>query len=114
MNNELICSVIMIVSVLISSISQIGLKIAAEKKYNNRIQEYMNPWVIGSYILFFGSTLLTVFALRGISVSRSMILESAGYIFVSFFSFIFLKEKFPIKKLLGIALILIGIVIYTL
>ena len=114
MSNELKYSLIMLGSVFIASLSQIGLKIASEKKHSSLIKEYLNPWVIGSYGLFFTSTLLTVFAMRVISVSRAMILESAGYLFVTFFSLVFLKERCSLKKLAGIALILLGIAVYSL
>lgn len=113
MSNEM-HSLIMLTSVLIASLSQIGLKIASNKKHDSLIKEYLNPWVIGSYGLFLLSTLLTVVAMRVISVSRAMVLESAGYLFVTFFSFVFLREKCSLKKLLGIALILLGIAVYSL
>lgn len=40
-------------SVLISSFSQVLLKIAANKKYDSRIKEYLNPIVITAYGIFF-------------------------------------------------------------
>ena len=112
MSEELKYSLIMLGSVLIASISQIGLKISSDKKHDSILREYLNPWVIGSYALFFASTLLTVFAMQVLSVSYTMILESAGYIFVALFSFFFLKERCSVKKTIGIVLILLGIVVY--
>ena len=44
----------------------------------------------------------------------SPILESTGYIFVSVMGYIFLKERFSRRKLMGFALILAGIVIFNL
>ena len=114
MNNDLKFSLIMLGSVLIASLSQIGLKISSGKKHESLIKEYLNPWVIGSYCLFFGSTLLTVIAMKVISVSHATILESAGYLFVTVFSFIFLRERCSLRKLLGIVLILVGIAVYSL
>ena len=113
MNEEVLYSLIMLSSVLISSISQIGLKFSSNQKHDNFLSEYINPWVIVSYVLFFSATLITIYAMRVISVSRAMILESAGYIFVSVFGYFFLKEKFSIKKIVGIIMILSGVLVYS-
>lgn len=105
---------VMLLSVFISSVSQIILKKAANKTYESPLREYLNPMVIGAYGLFFCSVILTMLALRKLPLSMSPILESTGYIFVSFMGYIFLKERFSRRKLMGIALILAGIVIFNL
>ena len=43
---------IYIFSVFISSVSQILLKTSANKKYESRIREYLNPRVIIAYGIF--------------------------------------------------------------
>lgn len=115
MNNmQLIFSLIFIVSVLISSISQIMLKTSANKVYESKIKEYLNPTVIIAYGLFFLSTVITVFAYKYVPLSSGPILESFGYIFVAVLGYIFLKEKFSKKKIIGMGLILLGIFIFSL
>ena len=42
------------------------------------------------------------------------ILESTGYIFVAVMGYIFLKERLNRRKMAGIALILVGIIIFSL
>ena len=113
MSETLKYTLIMLGSVLISSVSQIGLKISSNKKHENLLKEYINPWVIISYMLFFSATLITIFAMRVISISRAMILESAGYIFVTVLSYLFLKEKLSAKKTTGLVLILVGVFVYS-
>lgn len=113
MNSLGISVCILLVSVFISSVSQIMLKKAANKTYTNRIREYTNPLVVTAYALFFCSVLLTMAALRKVPLSMSPILESTGYIFVSILGYIFLKERFGKKKLLGLALILVGIAVFS-
>lgn len=105
---------LLLLSVFISSVSQIILKKAADKTYENTLKEYMNPMVIGAYGLFFCSVILTMLALKHVPLSMSPILESTGYIFVSVMGYIFLKERFSRRKLMGFALILAGIVIFNL
>lgn len=104
----------LLLSVFISSVSQIILKKAADKTYESTLKEYMNPMVIGAYGLFFCSVILTMLALKHVPLSMSPILESTGYIFVSVMGYIFLKERFSRRKLMGFALILAGIVIFNL
>ncbi len=105
---------LLLISVFISSVSQILLKKAADKTYTDHIREYMNPLVIFAYGMFFCSVILTMLALREIPLSLQPILESTGYIFVAVMGWFFLKEKIGKRKLLGIALILLGIVIFSL
>ena len=114
MNRLEISVCILLISVFISSVSQIILKKAAGKTYNSPVREYLNPMVIGAYSLFFCSVILTMIALKYVPLSMSPILESTGYIFVSVMGYFFLKEKFSRRKLAGFALILAGIVIFNL
>ena len=104
----------LLLSVFISSVSQILLKKAANRTYENTLREYLNPLVIGADAMFFGSVILTMLALRYVPLSMSPILESTGYIFVSVMGYFFLKERFSRRKLLGFALILGGIAIFNL
>ncbi|MDO4616817.1 MAG: EamA family transporter [Lachnospiraceae bacterium] len=105
--------VILLVSVFISAVSQIILKTAANKTYESTLKEYLNFRVIFSYGLFFLSTILTMVALRKVPLSMQPILESTSYIYVSVMGFFLLKERFSRKKLLGLALIIIGILVYS-
>ena len=105
---------LLIFSVFISSVSQILLKKAANRTYESTIKEYMNPLVIGAYGMFFCSVILTMLALRYVPLSMSPILESTGYIFVLVMGYFFLKERFTRRKLLGFALILVGVIIFNL
>ena len=74
----------------------------------------MNPRVIFAYIIFFAATLCSIMAYKVIPLSLGPILESAGYIFVAFMSWLFLKEKISKQKVLGLSIIVIGIIIYSL
>lgn len=114
MNELLIYSLVMIISVFISSVSQIMLKLSTKKKYGSRLQEYLNPLVVLAYILFLGCTFSAMYAFKVVSLSLGVILEASGYIFVALLSRIFLHEKFGKQKLLGLTVILIGILIYAL
>lgn len=104
----------MLIGVFVSSLSQILLKKAAMQQYDNSLKFYLNPKVIFAYFLFFGCTLLSVYALKVVPLSMSPILESVGYIFVAILSYIFFKERLNKKQILGMGLIILGIVVFTL
>ncbi|MCM1054520.1 MAG: DMT family transporter [Bacteroides sp.] len=114
MSELTIYSCLIIGGALISSFSQILLKKSAQKTYESKIKEYLNPLVIIAYVLFFGCTFLGMYALKVVPLSMSPILEASGYVFVAILSYIFFKEKLTKKQLIGMALIISGIVIYTL
>ncbi len=114
MNKMMLFSCIMVLSTFISSISQMILKKSAQKTYSSRIKEYLNPLVITAYTIFFGCTLLSMYALRVVPLLFAPMLESSGYIFVAVFSYIIFKEKLSKRQRFGITLILIGIATGTL
>lgn len=100
-------------SVFISSVSQTILKTSAKKKYDNRLQEYLNPKVIIAYGIFFLSSLITVVAYKYVPLSLGPILESCGYIFITLLGYFILHEKVGKKKLIGLIVILMGISIFN-
>ena len=102
------------VSVLISAISQVMLKKSSLKEYKSVIFEYLNPVVIIAYGLFFGSTLLTMTAYKGVPLSMGPIFDCGSYIFVILFGKLFFREKITRRKLLATLVLLAGIVVYAL
>ena len=99
---------------VVASLSQILLKKSAQKTYSSIIREYLNPLVIFANGMFFCSVILTMLALKKVPLSMQPILESTGYIFVAVMGYIFLKERLSRRKLAGIALILVGIIVFSL
>ena len=106
--------IIALVSIFVSSISQVMLKKAALKEHKNIIEEYLNPLVIIAYIIFFCCSLVMVFVYRGIPLSLGPVLEATGYIYITLFGVIIFKEKINIKKILALGLIILGIIVYVL
>ena len=111
--NEIIYSAILILGVLISSVSQILLKKSAQKKYSTVIKEYLNPRVIIAYAIFFLATFLSIYAYKVVPLSLGPILDSSGYFFITVLGMIFLNEKITIKKSIALAIIILGIIIYS-
>ena len=101
------------ISVFISSVAQVLLKVAANKKYPSRIREYLNPIVIVSYGIFFLSTILTMYALKYVPLTMSPIIEPCSYTFVPALGWLVLKEKISKRRLLGMGIMLVGIAIFS-
>lgn len=100
-----------LVSVFLASISQILLKAGADRPHSSRIKEYFNIPVLTGYGIMACSMLLGMLAYRGVPLSFGPVIEALGYVFVAVLGYLFLKEKLNGRKLLGMALIMIGIVI---
>lgn len=111
MNNQIIYIFIFLVSVFISSISQVILKASANKTYKKISKEYVNPLVLGAYIIFGISTIITTISYKNVPLSLGQILESTGYIFVNILCYFFLHESIKKRKMIGMFFILLGIFI---
>lgn len=65
----LLYSVIFGLAVFGSSVSQVLLKMACEKKYDNFIGQYLNPTVIVAYAIFFIGNLAAIYTYKVIPLS---------------------------------------------
>ena len=84
---------ILLLGVFLSSVSQVMLKKAALRTYETKLREYLNPLVISAYMIFFGTTFLSIYAYKGIPLSMGPVLESTSYLYVTFFSVTIFHEK---------------------
>ncbi len=102
----------MLGSALIASVSQILLKKSAGRNHMTKLREYLNTLVISGYALLFCTTFINVLALRWVPLTLASALDASGQIFVPILSFLVLGEKISSRKLLGMAIIFIGILIF--
>lgn len=110
----LLYSGIMLLGTFVSAVSQVLLKLAANKTYDSKIKEYLNPFVIVAYGIFFLATVMNVVAYKVVPLSMGPILEATSYLYVTVFGVMIFKERINSKKLIALALIIIGIIIYGL
>lgn len=104
---------IWIISVFISSIAQVMLKVEANKPHKSRLQEYLNPLVAGAYGIFFVSVFLTYYALKYVPLTYSPIVEPLSYIFVPLIGVLLLKEKISGRRVLGMIIMIVGIAVFS-
>ncbi len=105
-------SALFVFSVFLASVAQILLKISALKNHTNIKNEYINPYVMIAYSIFVLNTFLSIQAYAGLDIKQGGVLQTTNYIFVIVMSALILKEKITRRKLSGIIIILMGIVIF--
>lgn len=104
--------VIVIVGVIISAFAQILLKRSSAKEASF-VRQYVNWRVITGYALIFSALLMDLYAMRnGIKAKEVSTLESLSYLFVPVLSIMILKERISVRKWIGIAIIITGIILF--
>lgn len=102
-----------LLGVFVSAVSQVMLKKSASREHGSVVKEYLNPLVVFAYVLFVDATLLSVLSYKGIPLSMGPVLDATGYLWVTLFGVTIFHERMNAKKLLALALIVCGIVIYA-
>ena len=77
------------------------------------LAEYLNPYTILAYSIFIAATLLTIVSYKVVPLSVAPILGATEYFFIAILSKVFLKEKINFKKALGLLIIFVGIIVYS-
>ena len=104
---------IVILSVFLAACAQMLLKQGARQQYAQWWRQYANGWVISGYAIMFGTMIMNIYAMsKGVQVKELSIIESMSYLFVPALSFFIFKEKLTWRKILAIAIIIIGVIIF--
>ena len=110
--NNYILILVLLLNALVSSFSQVLLKKSAIKNNGDMISQYINPYVIISYILFLVVLFVNIFAMRFINMSVvSVFSEAVSIVFTLFMCHVFLNERLSTIKLLSMVLIIIGVIL---
>lgn len=104
----------MFILTFFSALSQLLLKLSADEKHEKPIQEYLNRKVITAYILFAAILLLNTWAYTKVNLKYGPVIDTFTYVFVLMLSVLALKEKLSGWKLAGNALIIAGVLLFTL
>lgn len=104
---------IVIFAVFAAAVAQVLLKYGASKGYSSFWKQYINPYVIGGYIILAGSLLLNIFCMsHGVQAKEVSSIESFSYLFVPCLSWLFFKERITWRKAGSIAIILLGVMVF--
>ena len=102
------------VSAFITAASQILLKKSADRQYKHILFEYLNPYVIISYMCYVGVLALNVFIYTKIDYRFGVVINSLSMVLVMILAKVILKERLGRKRIAGNILIVIGIICFTL
>ncbi len=112
MKSEIPGILIYTISGLIAAYSQLILKKTATTSGDKGIKQYLDWRIIASYGMMFSTILLNMIAMRYIPYKYTPVLSSLSYVFVLILGKIVLHENFGRNKLIGIALILSGMIVF--
>ena len=104
----------MIMSAFITAFSQIILKKSANRKHKNVLFEYLNPYVVFSYVCYIGVLALNVFIYTKVDYRFGVVINSMSTVFVMLLSRVFLKEVITKKRIIGNGIIVCGILVFML
>ena len=98
----------------IAAVSQLLLKRSSAKDYDSWLRSYLNLPVLSAYGLLLLTLLINMLAMKNIDMVLAAVLATSGQVFVPVLSRIFLKEKISRRRVLGMALIVVGIFVFSL
>lgn len=101
-------------AVLVFTCSQLLLKRGAMRQSKGFLDDYLNLWVIGGYVLMVVSTLCIIFAYQGVDYKNGPVIESLGFVLVMVFGRVFFGEKLSRRKVTGMGMVLAGIAVFYL
>lgn len=105
--------VLAFLAVFIASVSQILLKKSAQIEHKHILSKFLNWRVILGYILLLGTTIINVFAYRGVELKVTPMIESTGIIWVTILAVCFLGERPSKRAILSIVVTIIGIIVFS-
>ena len=101
------------IGVFLSAVSQVLLKKAALKKYENKFREYINVYVTLGYGILFLTTFFSIFAYKKLPLSMGPIIQTTSYIYVAIFGKLFFGETIGRRKVMAFVVIFAGILIFA-
>lgn len=106
----LFCYSIAFLAVFISTAGQILLKRQANNTVGKKgfIWKFLNLRVIVAYFFLFLALAMNQVAVKQVPISVLPCITSTSFIWIFLFGFLILREKPTKKKIIGVALILIG------
>ena len=106
MTIKILLYALLIVMTLMGAVAALFLKKASGFKHITELIKNYNLYIgAGLYLL---SAIINIIVLRYLNYSAVLPLTSITYVWTMVISYLFLKEKVGIKKLLGVSFIILG------
>lgn len=104
--------IVAVIGVEIAVLAQVLLKRSAMFNYDSVIRQYLNWRVILAYAMMVLSTLFSLFAYRVLPLSYAPIMNAISTLSITIFSRFIFNEEFTKRKVVGFALIILGILVF--
>jgi multidrug transporter EmrE-like cation transporter len=106
--------VVFLVGVLLASIGQVLMKIGATRTLARSVfASLLNPYTVVGYVLMLSSTVTSTVALKVLPLKVTVSLLPLGYIVVVLLSLAILGERMGRRRVWGMVMILIGVVLFN-
>ncbi len=102
---------IALLGALIGSLSQYLLKRAANRDDRGKLGGLLQPQVLLAYALFLVVVLGNLFTLRHLPLFLLPLIEASSYVYVALIAHFLLRERIGRRRLLGLALIILGVIL---
>ena len=99
---------------LLEAVSEILLKISANKPHKSLLKEYLNATVFLAYFLYAPFIFIRIYSYKFIPISLGVILGSTAFILIPLFGRLILKEPISRMKFVGMLVIVAGIIVFNL
>ena len=106
-----IALMIALLGALIGSLSQYLLKRAADREHRGKLGGLLQPRVILAYALFFMVTIANLFTLRHLPLFLLPVIEASSYVYVALIAYFLLRERVGRRRLIGLGLIILGVIL---
>ena len=111
----MIYGLIALVVVAIAAGAQMLLKQGARQGYTPWWRQYVNGWVISGYTLMFLSMVVNIACMHhGLQLKELSVIESLSYLFVPALAWYIFGEKISRRKMIAIAIIIAGVIVFFL
>ncbi len=97
-----------------SALGQIYLKKYALKRGRLTLVSLLDNYLVSGGVLFTLSTILSILAMRRLDYSVFYSLGALNYLFIIILSKAMLGERVDLSKTIGVSVIVVGVIIYSL
>jgi small multidrug resistance pump len=110
----MISYVLTLLVVIFTSIGHLLLKMAAIRASAAGSRIYTHPLSILGYAIFAGVAFLSIYAMKGLDLTLFFALYSLTYICIPVLAYLVLKESFTRNKVIGVVVITVGVLLFSL
>ncbi len=104
----------LVLVIVFTGFSQVLLKVGANKANKKKFtMAYVNPYTFIAYSLYTLTTILTVYALKDISLDLFYASTSLKFVLILILSKLMLREKINSSKTFAVLLIFVGVIVFN-